>query len=170
MTCPITLFTGQWADVSLAELALLAWQMGYDGLELTCSDDHFDMHAALTDPGYVERQRTLLAEHDLRCFAVSNHLGDQVVCKPIDTRHRPILPSKSGKTAAGWPTPAGHPGHERHGPRRRPLWSENRDGIYRFECLAQHLYLPTHRSGLLGRRLRGLPPALTAGPRYFRRG
>ncbi len=92
MTCPITLFTGQWADVSLAELAPLARQMGYDGLELTCSDNHFDMHAALTDPGYVERQRTLLAEHDLRCFVVSNHLVGQAVRNPIDTRHRAILP------------------------------------------------------------------------------
>jgi len=33
MPRPITLFTGQWADLPLAELAPLAKEMGYDGLE-----------------------------------------------------------------------------------------------------------------------------------------
>lgn len=94
MTRPITLFTGQWADLPLAELAPSARQMGYDGLELACSGDHFDVQAALTDDGYVERQRALLAEHGLECFAISNHLVGQAVCDPIDIRHRAILPDE----------------------------------------------------------------------------
>jgi sugar phosphate isomerase/epimerase len=40
---PITLFTGQWADLPLAELAPLAKEMGYDGLELACWGDHFEL-------------------------------------------------------------------------------------------------------------------------------
>ena len=32
MARPVTLFTGQWADLPLAELAPLAKSMGYDGL------------------------------------------------------------------------------------------------------------------------------------------
>ena len=92
MTRPITLFSGQWADLPLAELAPLARQMGYDGLELACSGDHFDVQAALNDGGYVDRQRALLAEHGLQCFAISNHLVGQAVCDLIDERHRAILP------------------------------------------------------------------------------
>ena len=49
MARPVTLFTGQWGDLPLAELAPLAKRMGYDGLELACSGDHFDVQAALAD-------------------------------------------------------------------------------------------------------------------------
>ena len=43
MARPVTLFTGQWADLPLAELAPLAKGMGYDGLELACWGDHFEI-------------------------------------------------------------------------------------------------------------------------------
>ncbi|TDE85640.1 sugar phosphate isomerase/epimerase [Deinococcus sp. S9] len=92
MPRPITLFTGQWADLPLKALAPLARQMGYDGLELACWGDHFDVQAALQDEGYVEQQRELLTSHGLQCFAISNHLVGQAVCDPIDERHREILP------------------------------------------------------------------------------
>ena len=89
----VTLFTGQWADLPLAELAPLAKKMGYDGLELASWGDHFDVHAALEDAGYVRRHRELLADHGLQCLAVSNHLVGQAVCDLIDERHRAILPA-----------------------------------------------------------------------------
>ena len=57
MPRPVTLFTGQWADLPLAELAPLARSMGYDGLELACWGDHFDVTAALEQPGYVDAKR-----------------------------------------------------------------------------------------------------------------
>jgi sugar phosphate isomerase/epimerase len=91
MPRPVTLFTGQWADLPLAELAPLAKRMGYDGLELACWGDHFDVGAALDDPGYVGRQRALLEQHDLQCHAISNHLVGQAVCDRIDERHQAIL-------------------------------------------------------------------------------
>lgn len=90
---PITLFTGQWADLPLAELAPLAKRMGYDGLELACWGDHFNVQQALSDSGYVKRQRALLAEHGLQCFAIGNHLVGQAVCDPIDERHQAIVPA-----------------------------------------------------------------------------
>lgn len=90
---PVTLFTGQWADLPLADLAPLARQMGYDGLELACWGDHFEVGRALREDGYVEGRRELLAAHGLSCFAVSNHLVGQAVCDPIDERHREILPA-----------------------------------------------------------------------------
>jgi sugar phosphate isomerase/epimerase len=89
---PLTLFTGQWADLPLRDLAPLARSLGYDGLELACSGDHFDVQQALNDPAYLAGQRALLNEHGLSCAAISNHLVGQAVCDLIDERHRAILP------------------------------------------------------------------------------
>jgi sugar phosphate isomerase/epimerase len=93
MARPVTLFTGQWADLPLEELAPLAKEMGYDGLELACWGDHFEVDKALKDDGYVERQREILEGNGLECFAIGNHLVGQAVCDfPIDERHRATLP------------------------------------------------------------------------------
>lgn len=89
---PVTLFTGQWADLALAELAPLAKQMGYDGLELACWGDHFDVDEAASSDAYVRDRWSLLEANGLSCYAVSNHLVGQAVCDPIDERHRAILP------------------------------------------------------------------------------
>jgi sugar phosphate isomerase/epimerase len=93
MARAVTLFTGQWADLSLSDLAPLAKSMGYDGLELACWGDHFDVQAALNDPEYVARKRQLLQMHGLEVHAISNHLVGQAVCDHIDERHQSILPA-----------------------------------------------------------------------------
>ena len=49
----VTLFTGQWADLSLPELASKAAEMGYDGLELACWGDHFDVDKAAVSKNIV---------------------------------------------------------------------------------------------------------------------
>jgi sugar phosphate isomerase/epimerase len=92
MARPATLLTGQWADLPLEELAPLAKEMGYDGLELACWGDHFEVDKAIDDDGYVERQREILERNGLECFAIGNHLVGQGVCDPIDERHRATLP------------------------------------------------------------------------------
>lgn len=92
MPRPVTLFTGQWADLPLAKLAPLARQMGYDGLELACWGDHFDIRAALSSPRYLTDRWELLQAHGLDCHALSNHLVGQAICDRIDERHRAILP------------------------------------------------------------------------------
>ncbi len=93
MTRPVTLFTGQWADLPLETLAAKAHAWGYDGLELACWGDHFDVRKALSDSGYCDGRRELLAQHGLDVFAISNHLVGQAVCDRIDDRHRSILPA-----------------------------------------------------------------------------
>ena len=93
MARPVTLFTGQWADLSLAELAPLAKAMGYDGLELACWGDHFNVQEALQSERYLADKRRLLEQHGLQCFAIGNHLTGQAVCDLIDERHRAILPA-----------------------------------------------------------------------------
>lgn len=92
MTRPVTLFTGQWADLSLAELLPLVKEMGYDGVELACWGDHFDVHEAAESDKYIEARWRMLREHGLTCHAVSNHLVGQAVCDLIDDRHQAILP------------------------------------------------------------------------------
>ena len=94
MTRPVTLFTGQWADLPLETLAKKASDWGYDGLELACWGDHFDVERALADDRYCEQRRELLARHGLRVFAIANHLVGQAVCDRIDDRHRSILPPR----------------------------------------------------------------------------
>jgi hypothetical protein len=90
---PITLFTGQWADMPLDALAAKAASWGYDGLELACWGDHFDVRRALTEDDYCDRLRERLARHGLAVYAVSNHFVGQAVCDPIDARHQRIVPA-----------------------------------------------------------------------------
>lgn len=91
MSRSVTLFTGQWADLSLADLAPLVREMGYDGVDLACWGDHFEVQRALHEPGYIEAKWKLLADHGLTCHAISSHLVGQAVCDRIDERHRAIL-------------------------------------------------------------------------------
>jgi sugar phosphate isomerase/epimerase len=93
MPRPITLFTGQWADLSLEKLAPLVKRLGYDGVELACWGDHFDVDAAAASAKYVREKWALLQDHGLTCFAISNHLVGQAVCDRIDERHKSILPA-----------------------------------------------------------------------------
>lgn len=93
MARPVTLFTGQWADMSLETLAEKASSWGFDGLELACWGDHFNVQKALEDDGYCEQRKELLAKYDLKVWSISNHLVGQAVCDPIDKRHKEILPN-----------------------------------------------------------------------------
>jgi sugar phosphate isomerase/epimerase len=86
MARPVTLFTGQWADLTLEALAAKTQTWGYDGLELACWGDHFDVGAALSDPGYCQGRHDLLARHDQKVWAISTHLVGQMVCDPNDFR------------------------------------------------------------------------------------
>lgn len=87
---PVTLFTGQWADLPLAELLQKIKAFGYDGAELACWGDHFEV--AKADQAYCDAKRELLAANGLSCHAISAHLVGQAVCDRIDERHRSILP------------------------------------------------------------------------------
>jgi sugar phosphate isomerase/epimerase len=92
MKRPVTLFTGQWADLPLEKLAPLVKRMGYDGVELACWGDHFDVDAAVSSKKYVHDRWALLRSHGLDCYAISSHLVGQAVCDLIDERHKAILP------------------------------------------------------------------------------
>lgn len=92
MSRPITLFTGQWADLPISVMADKAASLGYDGIELACWGDHFEVSKALKDKNYCQSRHDLLAAHGLQCWAISNHLVGQAVCDDIDPRHKAIVP------------------------------------------------------------------------------
>lgn len=93
MPRPVTLFTGQWADLPLEEMAAKAQSFGFDGLELACWGDHVEVGRAIDEADYAKSRQQILIRHGLRVWAISNHLVGQAVCDdPIDERHRAILP------------------------------------------------------------------------------
>jgi sugar phosphate isomerase/epimerase len=92
MSRPVTLFTGQWADLPLEDMCRKASDFGYQGVELACWGDHFEVNKAAVDPNYCSAKRDLLDRYDLQCHAISSHLVGQAVCDRIDQRHKAILP------------------------------------------------------------------------------
>jgi sugar phosphate isomerase/epimerase len=95
MARPVTLFTGQWADLPFEQICAKAKSFGFDGLEIACWGDHFDAEKALESDSYVREKRDVLEKHRLKCWAISTHLVGQCVCDdPIDERHKSILPSR----------------------------------------------------------------------------
>jgi sugar phosphate isomerase/epimerase len=92
---PVTLFTGQWADLTLDELAQKAKSWGYDGLELACWGDHFDVHQGAESKAYCDDRHAILAKYGLKCWAISNHLAGQLVCDNNDKRSELFAPKET---------------------------------------------------------------------------
>ena len=86
MSRPITLFTGQWADLPFEEICRKAAGWGYDGLEIACWGDHMDVRKAASDPAYVKGRREILERHGLKCWALGAHLAGQCVGDNYDPR------------------------------------------------------------------------------------
>jgi sugar phosphate isomerase/epimerase len=95
MARPVTLFTGQWADLTLDTMAQKAKSFGYDGLELACWGDHFEVDKAVESDGYIRSRADILEKHGLGVWAISTHLVGQCVADAmIDERHKSILPPR----------------------------------------------------------------------------
>jgi sugar phosphate isomerase/epimerase len=92
MSRPVTLFTGQWADLPLEALAKKAKEWGYDGLELACWGDHFEVDKAVSDKSYCQKKRELLKKYGLEVYAISHHLAGQLVCDVNDKRAHAFAP------------------------------------------------------------------------------
>jgi sugar phosphate isomerase/epimerase len=90
MSRPVTLFTGQWADLPFETVCQKARSFGYDGLELACWGDHFEV-ARATD-AYCASKRQILDKYGLKVFSISNHLVGQAVADRIDERHKSVVP------------------------------------------------------------------------------
>ena len=93
MTRPVTLFTGQWADLPFEDMCRKASSWDYDGLEIACWGDHMEVDKA-SDPRYIEKKKRLLADYELGCWAISAHLAGQCVGDPADERLDAFVPDK----------------------------------------------------------------------------
>ena len=87
MSRKVTIFTGQWADLPLETLCQKMQEFGYDGRELACWGDHFDVFKAAESTAYCDEKRALLEKYGLGVWAISNHLAGQLICDP-DTDSR----------------------------------------------------------------------------------
>jgi sugar phosphate isomerase/epimerase len=90
MARPVTLFTGQWADLDFETICEKSKSFGYDGIEIACWGNHFEVDKANDE--YCKNRRQILDKHGLKVFALSTHLVGQAVCDIIDERHKSILP------------------------------------------------------------------------------
>jgi sugar phosphate isomerase/epimerase len=88
----IHLFSGQFADLDLETFGDKSKEWGYDGVELACWGEHFNVARALREPAYCAEVRSVLDARGLSCSVLSTHLVSQAVCDLIDERHRPFLP------------------------------------------------------------------------------
>src|SRR5512136_258104 len=95
MARPVTLFSGQWADLPFETFCAKVKGFGFDGVEIACWGDHFDAEKALETDSYVRGKRDILEKYGLKSWAISTHLVGQCVCDdPIDERHKSILPAR----------------------------------------------------------------------------
>ncbi len=93
MARPITLATGQFADLSLEEMCKLASGIGYDGLELAAWG-HVDVSKAASDKKYCEEVLDTLKRHNLKSWAIEAHLAGQCVGDLWDERLNGFAPAK----------------------------------------------------------------------------
>ena len=94
MSRPVTLFTGQWADLPFGKVCELAGQWGFDGLELCTWGDHFDVHAATAGGSYVDQHRETLSANGLGCWCIGSHLVGQLVGDNPDPRNDTFAPDR----------------------------------------------------------------------------
>ncbi|MFP6584643.1 MAG: sugar phosphate isomerase/epimerase [Candidatus Hydrogenedentota bacterium] len=89
----VTLNTGQWADCPVDSVLDKARAYGYDGVELCCWGDQFEVERAIAEPDYCNSLREKLEVHKLGCWSISNHLAGQLVCDNLDQRHNAFVPA-----------------------------------------------------------------------------
>ena len=92
MNRPVTLFTGQWADLTFEDVCKKVADFGYDGVEIACWGDHMDVKKAAEDKEYVEKKKQILAKYGLKCWALGSHLTGQCVGDAPDPRLDTFVP------------------------------------------------------------------------------
>ena len=73
MTRPVTIFSGQWADLPFENFCEKAKSFGYEGIEIACCGDHLDLKKAATDLKYVEERKNILKNYGLKVLAIGTH-------------------------------------------------------------------------------------------------
>lgn len=94
MSKPVTLFTGQWADMTFKDLCQKAAEWGYEGLEIACWGDHMDVSRAAEDIAYVNDKKKILEKFNINCWALGAHLAGQCVGDTYDERLNAFVPDR----------------------------------------------------------------------------
>ncbi len=91
---PVTIFTGQWADLPFERVCEMMADFGYDGLEIASWGDHLDLEKAATDSGYVEEKLSILEKYGLKVWAIGTHIIGQCVGDSWDERLDNFAPAE----------------------------------------------------------------------------
>lgn len=102
MSRPVTIFTGQWADLPLEEMCQTAKKMGYEGLEIA-TWGQLDVKKAATDENYVKEVKGTLEKYGLGCWAIGAHLTGQCVGDAMQYAYDPRLDGFAPSRLAGKP-------------------------------------------------------------------
>ena len=102
MSRPITIFTGQWTDLSLEEMCATAKKMGYEGLEIA-TGAQLDVSRAAQDLSYVEEIKKTLEKYELICWAIRAHVQGQCVGDSVPYAYDPRLDGFAPAQYAGKP-------------------------------------------------------------------
>ena len=164
---PVTLFTGQWADLPFEELCRKASAWGYDGLEIACWGDHMDVRKAASDKAYVGERLRILEKHNLGCWALGAHLAGQCVGRPVRRTPAGVRARRHERQARG-ASPVGGRRDDGHGARRPGHGVQRRDGLHGFADLARLVLVSADDRGDGRSRVPGDPPALDADLRRVR--
>ncbi|MGE3809583.1 MAG: sugar phosphate isomerase/epimerase family protein, partial [Gemmataceae bacterium] len=92
MARTVILLTQPWSELPLEQLAQKAGEWGYQGLELACAGDHFEVQRAQGEDEYCQARLDLLARHDLGCPVLSTHRLGQAVGDIVAARHQAVVP------------------------------------------------------------------------------
>jgi sugar phosphate isomerase/epimerase len=93
MSRPVTIFSGQWADLPFEKFCEKVKAFGYDGIEIAAWGDHLDLKKAATDAKYVEERKNILKNYGLKTWAIGTHLMGQCVGDNPDPRLNGFAPS-----------------------------------------------------------------------------
>ncbi|GIW81108.1 MAG: AP endonuclease [Gemmatales bacterium] len=92
MARTVLLYSGPWSDLPLEEFAARAAEWGYQGLELDCKGDHFEIQRALSETEYCQKKNDLLTRHDLTAPVLCAGTVGQAVGDIIGPRHQQLVP------------------------------------------------------------------------------
>ena len=170
MARPVTLFTGQWADLPLDDLAAKASEWGFDGLELACWGDHFEVDQALAEAATSRRSSEVARAQRpelLRARRAPRRAGG---LRP-DRRAAPGDPPARGlgRRRPGRRPAARGGADEGHRARGRAPRRHAGERLHRLAGLAHALLVPAERLRRDRARLRGLRRAVGADPGRVRR-
>ena len=140
MARPVTLFTGQWADLPLETICSEGQPVGLRRDRTGLLGRSLQRPEGLShDDGYCQGRHDLLAKYGLKCWAISNHLTGQLVLDVLDDRTDDWAPRPSFAEQHEKKRDLGDPGDEGHGPGRREDGREGRQRVHRIVDLAPAL-------------------------------